>query len=172
MPRTFEKALLANPNVDLLFNHDEKRKLGSTTTGELELREDNIGLRGIAKITDPEVISKAKSGELQGWSFGFQSLKDSWENRDNSVPKRTVEEMWLGEVSILDRLPAYIATSIEARSGDKTIAAETRGMEFSAKIEDNSEPKTEDKQDGKPETPDFSNFEKEIEFLKLKGVSA
>jgi HK97 family phage prohead protease len=172
MPRTFEKALMANPNVDLLFNHDEKRKLGSTTTGELELREDNIGLRGIAKVTDPEVISKARAGELQGWSFGFQSLKDSWENRENAVPKRTVEEMWLGEVSILDRVPAYIATSIESRSGDKTIVAETRGMEFSASFEDNSEPKKETKLDEKREVPDFSNFEKEIEFLKLKGVSA
>jgi hypothetical protein len=80
--------------------------------------------------------------------------------------------MYLGEVSILDRVPAYIATSIESRSGDKSIVAETRGMEFSAKFEDNSEPKTEPKQEEKREAPDFSSFEKEIEFLKLKGVSA
>jgi hypothetical protein len=45
-------------------------------------------------------------------------------------------------------------------------------MEFSAKFEDNSEPKTEPKQEEKREAPDFSSFEKEIEFLKLKGVSA
>jgi HK97 family phage prohead protease len=172
MPRTFEKALMTNPNVDLLFNHNESRKLGSTTSGELELREDNIGLRAIARVTDAEVIAKARNNELLGWSFGFQALKDSWENRENAVPKRTVEEMWLGEVSILDRVPAYIATSIESRSGDKTIAAETRGMEFSAKLVDNSEPKTEPKQSEKRDELDFSNYEKEIEFLKLKGVSA
>jgi uncharacterized protein len=172
MSRTFEKALMANPNVDLLFNHNESRKLGSTVTGELELREDNIGLRAIAKVTDTEIIAKARNNELLGWSFGFQSLKDSWENRENAVPKRTIEEMYLGEVSILDRVPAYIATSIESRSGDKSIVAETRGMEFSAKFEDNSEPKTEPKQEEKREAPDFSSFEKEIEFLKLKGVSA
>ena len=34
MPRTFERALMKNDSVDLLFNHDRSRKLGSTKAGE------------------------------------------------------------------------------------------------------------------------------------------
>ncbi|MBG9577793.1 peptidase U35, partial [Bacillus thuringiensis] len=57
-PRTFEKALNKAQNVDLLFNHDKTRKLGSTENGNLELYEDNIGLRAIATVTDEQVIEK------------------------------------------------------------------------------------------------------------------
>ena len=48
-PRTFERALMNNRSVDLLFNHDRSRKLGSTSEGNLELREDNVGLRATAR---------------------------------------------------------------------------------------------------------------------------
>ncbi|MEC3417002.1 HK97 family phage prohead protease, partial [Bacillus thuringiensis] len=69
VPKTFEKALKKAKNVDLLFNHDKTRKLGSTENGNLELYEDNIGLRAIATVTDEQVIQKAKNKELRGWSF-------------------------------------------------------------------------------------------------------
>ncbi|MGQ7189771.1 HK97 family phage prohead protease, partial [Escherichia sp. HC-CC] len=54
------------------------RKLGSIENGNLELYEDNIGLRAIATVTDEQVIEKARNKELRGWSFGFVSEKDSW----------------------------------------------------------------------------------------------
>ena len=43
-PKTFAKSLRRNPNVELRFNHRADKILGSTETGELQLREDNIGL--------------------------------------------------------------------------------------------------------------------------------
>ena len=61
--------------MDLLFNHDKNRNLGSIENGNLELYEDNIGLRAIATVTDEQVIKKAKNKELRGWSFGFVSEK-------------------------------------------------------------------------------------------------
>ncbi|MED2635161.1 HK97 family phage prohead protease, partial [Bacillus thuringiensis] len=115
VPKTFEKALNKAQNVDLLFNHDKTRKLGSTENGNLELYEDNIGLRAIATVTDEQVIQKAKNKELRGWSFGFVSEKDSWEEGEAGVQKRCIEELELLEVSILDMTPAYVATSIETR---------------------------------------------------------
>ena len=71
MPKTFERALMKGNNVDLLFNHNRDKKLGSTFEKNLELREDNIGLRASALISDEMVMQKARNGELRGWSFGF-----------------------------------------------------------------------------------------------------
>lgn len=69
VPGVFTRALTRN-DVDLLLNHDQERVLGSTKTN-LELTEDSIGLKARAIVTDKEVIEKARSGKLRGWSFGF-----------------------------------------------------------------------------------------------------
>jgi HK97 family phage prohead protease len=179
-PRTFERALQKTDSVDLLFNHNHNRKLGSTKTGELQLREDNVGLRATATVTDTEVMDKARKGELRGWSFGFSVLKDTWKQREDGMQKRTVEDMELYEISVLDKTPAYIATSIEARGEEDSVLTETRTEEFEAKIEDNSI-KTEDKQEkldktkeqeeirDNPEPFYFEHLEKELTLLQLKG---
>ena len=179
-PRTFERALMKNDSIDLLFNHDRSRKLGSTKEGNLELREDNVGLRAIATVTDSEVMEKARAGELRGWSFGFSSLKDEWSTKADGMQKRSIEEMDLFEVSVLSKTPAYIATSIESRGEDDSVLTETRIEDFQAKIEDNSS-KTEDKtekleetkkQEESRKTPEphyFEHLEKEAILLQLKG---
>jgi HK97 family phage prohead protease len=180
MPKTFERALMNTDSVDLLFNHDRSRKLGSTKEGNLELREDNVGLRAIATVTDSEVMEKARAGELRGWSFGFSSLKDEWSTKANGMQKRSIEEMDLFEVSVLSKTPAYIATSIESRGEDDSVLTETRIEDFQAKIEDNSS-KTEDKTEKqeetkkqeesrkKPEHHYFDHLENEVILLQLKG---
>mgnify|MGYP003292284531 CR=1 FL=1 len=130
-PGAFQRSLEKRDNVDLLLNHDEKRKLGSTSEGNLELFEDNIGLRAICTITDSEIIEKAKNKQLRGWSFGFYAKKDKWETTKSGYDKRIVEELDLFEVTIVDntRSPAYIATSIEMRN-DKEILTENRITDF------------------------------------------
>ncbi|PEZ94186.1 HK97 family phage prohead protease [Bacillus cereus] len=140
VPKTFEKALKKAKNVDLLFNHDKNRNLGSIENGNLELYEDNIGLRAIATVTDEQVIKKARNQELRGWSFGFVSEKDSWEEGESGVQKRSIEELELLEVSILDMTPAYVATSIETR-GENTAMIEMRSEEAAVKtvVEDDTE---------------------------------
>ena len=72
-PRTFERALMKTDSVDLLFNHDPSRKLGSTKEGNVQLREDNVGLRATATVTDSAVMEKARKGELRGWSLALLS---------------------------------------------------------------------------------------------------
>lgn len=161
-PKTFQRALERADNVDLLFNHKKDRKLGSTKEGNLELYEDNIGLRAIATVSDDEVIKKAKNGGLRGWSFGFYTNKDSWEEGPDGIQRRYLEDIDLLEVSILDKTPAYIATTIEQR-GKEDVLTETRGEDFKAVIEDNS---PEERQKGQI---DYSVYEKEIEFIKMKG---
>jgi len=170
MPKAFERALSKAANIDILLNHDKKRNLGSTVGGNLELFEDNIGLRAIATITDAEVITKAKNKELRGWSFGFYSDKDKWEDVSEGLQRRFVEELELTEVSIIDntRIPAYIGTSIETRE-DKEVTVETREEDAKAITEDISV-KEEKRADGKEEEKiDYTIQEREIQILKMKG---
>lgn len=125
----FKKALRRNDDVHILLNHDWDRDLGSTKKGNLELEEDNIGLHAKATITDPDVIKKARNGELVGWSFGFQD-RDVENSIERGMPHRRVKDLDLAEVSILDRSkkPAYDGTLIMARSEDEPM--HFRGEDF------------------------------------------
>ncbi|HHD2787563.1 TPA: HK97 family phage prohead protease [Clostridium perfringens] len=157
VPKAFQRALEKAENVDILLNHDKNRKLGSTAEGTLELFEDNIGLRAIATITDAEVIEKAKRNELRGWSFGFYSVKDRWEDIEEGVQRRYVEDLELTEVSIVDntKVPAYSATSIETRANEEVLT-ETRSSDSIVKIADNTN------------KVDNSKYKEEVESLKRK----
>lgn len=157
-PGAFQRSLERRDNVDLLLNHDKSRKLGSTSQGNLELFEDNIGLRAICTVTDPEVVEKARNKQLRGWSFGFYTEKDQWEPNEEGYEKRTIEELDLFEVTIVDdtRNPAYSATSIEMRD-DKQVINENRVTEFKAITIDES------KKEEKRAKIDYSKYEEEIE---------
>lgn len=115
----FARALKRNDDVHVLLNHDWQRDLGSTKQGNLELAEDNIGLRAKCTITDSEVMEMAKRGDLVGWSFGFYD-RDVKNGVENGMLTREVNDLDLEEVSILDRskVPAYDGTLIMARSED------------------------------------------------------
>ena len=125
----FNKALKRNDDVHLLLNHDWNRDLGSTKKGNLKLNEDNIGLHARATITDPEVVQKARNGDLVGWSFGFQD-RDVDNSTYDGMPYRAVKDLDLFEVSLLDRRksPAYEGTLVTARS--ETNEIHFRGEDF------------------------------------------
>lgn len=164
-PKVFERALIKAENIDLLFNHDTSRKLGSTKEGNLELFEDNIGLRAICTITDEEVIEKAKNKQLQGWSFGFIANKDRWEETKDGISRRFIEDLDLLEVSVLDKTPAYIATSIESRD-NKECLNEKRGQGFETIVTE------EIKLNEERKNPiDYSSYENEIANIKIKSLS-
>lgn len=133
--KTFQRAIEKNENIECLLNHEPNKKLGSTKQGNIELYEDNIGLRAICEITDSEIIEKAKQNKLRGWSFGFEALKEKVEELGNGLKRRFVEDMNLLEVSIIDeqKVPCYVGTSIEVRA-EKPTKIEYRGEEFKAKI--------------------------------------
>ena len=163
VPKAFERALSKSKNVDLLLNHDNNRKLGSTLEGNLELFEDNIGLRAICTVTDSDVIEKARNNQLRGWSFGFYADKDRWEEKDG-VQRRFVEELELTEVSIIDntKMPAYIATSIETRAGEEVLKELREEEENKNFITDNTSKEPEKRN----EPIDYSKIEEEIKQIK------
>lgn len=134
VPGAFDRAVKRATEVKLLLNHDKNRELG-TTKDNLQLFEDNIGLRAIATVTDAEVIQKAKEKKLRGWSFGFHEMQASEEDdAKTNMKRRFVEELDLVEVSIIDerKVPCYTATSIETRADGTEEVTETRGEEFTA----------------------------------------
>lgn len=156
----FNKSLERRSQVDLLLNHDKNRKLGSVADGNLELFEDNIGLRAICTVTDTEVVEKARSNRLKGWSFGFFAEKDNWTDTEEGYSKRIVEELDLFEVSIIDdtKSPAYASTSIETRE-EEEILKENRITECRAvtvSIEE-AEKRTD--------PIDYSSYDNEIDGL-------
>ena len=144
----FKKALKRNDDVHILLNHDWNRDLGSTKAGNLQLEEDNIGLKVRATITDPEVIKKARAGELVGWSFGF-SDRDVVNSIRDGMPHRAVKDLDLAEVSILDKRksPAYEGTLISARSEDDIM--HFRGEDFIDEVEVKEEEQPEETEDAK-----------------------
>lgn len=157
----FNNAIKRNDDIHILLNHDWSRDLGSTKQGNLELEEDNIGLKARAKISDPEVIRSARNGNLVGWSFGFQD-REVEQKTYEGMPIRAVKDLDLFEVSILDRraTPAYEGTLIAARSENGEI--QFRGEEFIDKVklevheepqETREEPKEEPAQEPKKEIP-------------------
>ena len=119
----FKKALERNDNVRILLNHDPSRDLGGTKDGNLELEEDSIGLRARATITDPEVVQKAKNGDLVGWSFGFYDREVENKRDEDGFPLRDVKDLDLEEVSILDKshTPAYDGTLVAVRSEENSV---------------------------------------------------
>lgn len=166
----FNNAIKRNDDIHILLNHDWNRDLGSTKTGNLELEEDNIGLKARATITDPEVITAARNGDLVGWSFGFEDREVEKRIIDGIV-NRAVKDLDLYEVSILDRTktPAYDGTLIAARStGEKM---QFRGVEFIDKPEIQEEPKEETKPPEVRETPEEKPQPAETKADTKKEVS-
>jgi len=119
----FGKALKRNDDVKILLNHDPDKLLGSQKQGNLELEEDNIGLRARATITDPEVVETAKRGDLVGWSFGFYDRDVDMKLDESGLPLRDVKDLDLEEVSLLDKraIPAYDGTLVCVRSDEKSV---------------------------------------------------
>ena len=165
----FKKALKRNDDVHILLNHDWKRDLGSTKQGNLELEEDNIGLRVRACITDKDVVQKARNGELVGWSFGFQD-RDVENTIERGMPHRAVKDLDLAEVSILDKrkTPAYDGTLIMARDDSDEI--HFRGEDFIDEVVIREETTNDEKEDKKELDNEMKNNDKEEEPKQQEEV--
>ena len=165
----FKRAIERNDDIHILLNHDWNRDLGSTKQGNLELYEDSIGLKARGIITDPEVVEKAKNGDLVGWSFGFSDV-DVENGFENGLPTRAIKDLDLYEVSILDRekVPAYEGNLITARSDEKI---QYRSEPLLVKLEiKNTVDKTRADVKSPPENIiekiDYSKYEKIIKEIK------
>lgn len=106
----FAPWLRSGQSVVALVNHDEGRRLGSTASGALRLREDSYGLLAILDPRGPEgerLVEALREGRCLGMSFHGRAARD---RRGAEVYE--VLEFELVEVTYaLDKMPANPRTS-------------------------------------------------------------
>lgn len=114
----FSKAIREAKQINFLAEHDSKKILASTRNSSLELTEDEQGLFMSANISPTswgrDSFQLIKDGILQNMSFGFRTIRDSWKNIGANLYERTIEELELFEVSVVEK-PAYTSSTIAAR---------------------------------------------------------
>ena len=120
-PGAFTESI-GKDDVRALFNHDENFILGRNTAGTLTMREDEQGLYVEIDPPDTQVardlVTSIERGDISQMSFGFQTIKDSWETEENAAKDlRTLEKVKLWDVSPVT-FPAYQETDVAVRSHD------------------------------------------------------
>ena len=115
-PGAFAKSLSEARNIRMFANHNSDLLLASTANKSLRLAEDEVGLRVEADLPDTSVgrdlATLVKRGDVDSMSFGFQAIRDSW---NESLTERTLLEVRLFEVSPVTGWPTYPATSAAVR---------------------------------------------------------
>ena len=103
-PRAFTKTLKQNSEHAVVWSHDPARVLGTVDSGSARFSVDERGLKYEADLDlqDPDGMSayrKIATGKVRQSSFSFEVVKDKWEERDDSLPHRTLTEVRLWEAS-------------------------------------------------------------------------
>lgn len=163
----FKRAIERNDNIRIMLNHT--KDLGGTKEGNLELKEDNIGLFARATITDKEVIEKARNDELVGWSFGFYDREVDQRTDEDGFPLRNVIDLDLEEVSILDNTttPAYDGTLVAVRSDESSLFfSESFRDEIHLRETDENDKNVPKQQETVEEDINYEQYETLIEDMK------
>ena len=105
----FKRALQKNQSVPLLLVHDWDKQVAHTNDGTLELREDSIGLRFDAVVSEDTYKEIEKKG-ITSCSFGFKINEQQKEPVNTKLEKRYVTNIDLFEVSLVSN-PAYVGSS-------------------------------------------------------------
>jgi hypothetical protein len=121
------KKTIKEADVRALWNHDANYVLGRTKSGSLTLGEDRTGL---AIEVDPprtqwatDLLESIRRGDVDQMSFGFRTVKDSWDDGDVNAIKRELLEVELFDVSPVT-YPAYPQTSVGVREHLRSLQSE------------------------------------------------
>lgn len=122
-PSAFTKTI-AETDVLALWNHEDRSLLGRMSSGSLRLTVDEVGLRYELDLPDTtlgrDTAVLLARGDIKGSSFGFRTVADKWEQRDDGVVTRSLLEVRLRDISPVTR-PAYPDSTAAMRS----LAAQT-----------------------------------------------
>ena len=106
--------------IRALVNHNTDNCIGNTASGTLRLNQDDKGLAFEIDLPDTQAARDLKvsveRSDVQGCSFGFCTLDDSWAADEKGNTVRTVKDVELYEVSCGVTFPAYESTSSQLRS--------------------------------------------------------
>jgi len=116
------KDSIGKDDVRALWNHDPNFVLGRNTAGTLRLTEDE---RGLAIEIDPpdtqaarDLLVSIERGDVSQMSFGFTTVRDSWERNKDDKDLRTLEKVQLWDVSPVT-FPFYKDTDVAVRSHEQ-----------------------------------------------------
>lgn len=126
-PGAFTRAIAEKQDVRALLDHNTGKIIGRTRSGNLTLQEDERGLRVSLSPIDTEdgrtALEWVKSGVVDGFSFGFETLKDRWGTKGGQA-YRELLDLNLFEVSLV-AFPAYPGTSAALRAEHLSSAENT-----------------------------------------------
>lgn len=119
LPGAFKNAL--NDDVRALYNHDSNYLLARTTSGTLELKEDDKGLYYRFEMPNTsygnDLLELYRRGDLTQSSFGFTVDKDSWRMEEGQHIRYIESVSSLFDVSAVV-YPAYVQASSGLRSAE------------------------------------------------------
>lgn len=109
-------------DVRALVNHETTLVLGRTKPGTLSLRVDDHGLWGKIEINPDDgdamnLYHRVERGDVDQCSFGFDTLDEEVDYRDDGTVHWTLKKVRLYEVSPVT-FPAYEDTEVQARQND------------------------------------------------------
>ena len=141
LPGAFSNVL--DNDVRALYNHDSNYLLARTTSGTLELKEDDKGLYYRFEMPNTsygnDMLELFRRGDLTQSSFGFTVEKDSWRMKDGQQVRYIERVGSLFDVSPVV-YPAYSQASSGLRSaepkgeGEAEVARETPTEELNYNI--------------------------------------
>jgi len=114
-PGAFAKTI-GEADIRALWNHDSNFVLGRNRSETLTVAEDEKGLAVDVAPPDTQwardLMTSMKRGDVNQMSFGFQTVRDEWNEKGD---ERTLIEVKLFDVSVVT-FPAYPQTSAAVRS--------------------------------------------------------
>lgn len=116
-PSAFKRALRDKHDVRILVEHDPSKILGRTAAGTASLSDSPEGLRFLCRLDPTQQLARdtwaqIKRGDRSQCSFAFSAPENGQVWNGN---KRTLTDVDLIDCSVVC-MPAYEATSVEARS--------------------------------------------------------
>lgn len=165
----FTRALQKNKDIPLLLEHDYNKKIANTSDGTLELREDAIGLRFDAIVSEDSYREIEQRG-IKSCSFGFKINEQLSEPVNSKLEKRYVSNIDLFEVSLVQN-PAYVGSLVEKRALEDALKEESEVSE-EIEIRENEEDKSSETEINENPTTDAEseNVEPTQEIKEEKVV--
>lgn len=120
-PGSMAHVFAAGADLRALINHDPSQLLGRQKSGTLQISDLARGPQLTIVPPDTQaardVMTLIDRGDIDGMSFGFRTIKDSWRKEDGQIV-RELHEVKLSEYSVVT-FPAYQKTTVSVRSLEK-----------------------------------------------------
>lgn len=115
----FKRTLNNSGNeVVALWGHLEEYPLARRAAGNLDVSEDEKGLKAVIRPDDTsyarDLLTSIDSGTVRHMSFGFRTIEDAWKTEDGEMIRELIEVQLFDVAPVTT--PAYPQTDVAVRS--------------------------------------------------------